>query len=69
MPATAVAGSGCGVAGGAVVVDAAVVVGGAPLKVLVTVNVTLLDKLVGESNVTSLPEGPQLALTPSSWQL
>jgi hypothetical protein len=36
------------------------------VNVLVTVKVTLLELLVGESNVTPLPEAAQLALTPSS---
>jgi hypothetical protein len=36
--------------------------------VFVTVKVTLVDVWSGESNVASLPDGAQLALTPSSSQ-
>lgn len=43
--------------------------GVAPPRVFVTVKVTLLDVLFGESKVTSFPEAAQLAFTPSSWQL
>ena len=58
---TAIAGSAPGVGAP---VDGGV---GSP-NVLVTVKSTLLERFVGESNVTESPEAEQLAFTPSSWQ-
>jgi hypothetical protein len=67
-PATAAAGSDAGAVAGAAV-GAVSPVGAGSTNLFVTVKITVLELLVGESNVTSLPEAPQLASTPLSSQL
>jgi hypothetical protein len=62
--AAAAAGSDAGAA-----VGAASPVGVGSTNVFVIVKVTVLELLVGESNVTSLPEAAQLASTRLSSQL